>query len=108
MYRINDVLIDGKRISNVFNTQDETLHAKLARPIGGFWALSKILEMELLMDETIQAFTNKLGTAFADATSGTSASICMMDDWLTYCMTPILCHVIKTRGREEKMKIKNK
>ncbi|KAG6263688.1 hypothetical protein E4U49_002137 [Claviceps purpurea] len=84
MYRINDVMINGERISNVFNTQDETLHAKLARPIGGFWALSKILDMELLMDETIQAFTNKLGTAFADATSGTSTSICMMDDWLTY------------------------
>ncbi|KAG6017458.1 hypothetical protein E4U43_001143 [Claviceps pusilla] len=84
MYRVNDVVVNGQRISNIFNTQNEAFHTKFTRPIGGFWSLSKILEMEPLMDETIWTFTNKLGTAFADATSGAEPSLCMMDDWLTY------------------------
>ncbi|KAG5948920.1 hypothetical protein E4U53_006106 [Claviceps sorghi] len=84
MYRVNDVVVNGQRISNIFNTQDEAFHTKFTRPIAGFWSLTKILDMEPLMDETILAFANKLGTAFADATSDSRPPICMMDDWLTY------------------------
>ncbi|OAA38812.1 Cytochrome P450 [Metarhizium rileyi] len=81
MYRVNDVIVNGLRISNIFNTQDEEFHAKYAKPIGSFWTLNKILELEPLMDETIQTFVNKLGCKFADVDSG---KVCMMDDWLTY------------------------
>ncbi|KHN98467.1 Cytochrome P450 [Metarhizium album ARSEF 1941] len=66
MYRVNDALIDGRRISNIFNTHDEEFHKKYARPIAGFWTLTKLLELEPLMDETIQKFVNKLGSKFAD------------------------------------------
>lgn len=83
MYRVNDVVVNGQRIPNIFNTQDEAFHSKYAKPIGGFWTLTKVLELEPLMDETIQKFVNKLGSRFADASG--SDKVCMMDDWLTYC-----------------------
>lgn len=39
MYRANDVVVNGQRISNVFNTQDEDWHTKYMRPIRGFWSI---------------------------------------------------------------------
>ncbi|KAK2594760.1 hypothetical protein QQS21_007507 [Conoideocrella luteorostrata] len=83
MYRVNDVLVNGQRVPNIFNTQDEAFHAKYSKPIGGFWSEKKVLELEPLMDETILAFVNKLGSTFADG-SEHADSICMMDDWLAY------------------------
>lgn len=81
MYRVNDVVVNGQRISNIFNTQDEAFHSKYTKPIGGFWTLSRILELEPLMDETIHKFVSRLGNKFAD----NPKMVCMMDDWLTYC-----------------------
>ncbi|KAG8410033.1 hypothetical protein J3458_019104 [Metarhizium acridum] len=82
MYSVNDVVVNGRRISNIFNTRDEEFHRTYARPIAGFWTLTKILELEPLMDETIQKLVHKLGNKFADDPN--PDTVCMMDDWLTY------------------------
>ena len=83
MYRVNDLVVNGHRIQNIFNTQDQHFHSKYTKPIGQFWALSKVLEQEPLMDETLQKFTDKLATEFTDG--GNADMVCMMDKWLTYC-----------------------
>ncbi|KAI0600135.1 benzoate 4-monooxygenase cytochrome P450 [Biscogniauxia sp. FL1348] len=81
MYRPNDVLINGQRISNLFNTQDVAWHSKFMKPIRGLWTMTKVLEAESLVDETLNKFISKLGHKFAD---GTKSKVCPMDEWLTY------------------------
>lgn len=79
MYRPNDVVVNGQRIQNVFNTQDKAFHSKYTQPIGGFWKQSKILEMEPYMDESLSEFMSVLERRFSS-----TGQVCMMDDWLTY------------------------
>jgi hypothetical protein len=80
MYRPNDVLMNRERMSNVINTQDEDWHAKYIKPIRGFWSMTKVLDVEPLVDETLVKFTDKLDNRFAKGDE-----VCMMDDWLGYC-----------------------
>ena len=79
MYRPNDVIVNGMRISNIFNSPDKDFHAKYSNPIRGFWSMTKILEMEPLMDQTLRQTVSALKTRFANTND-----TCMMDDWLTY------------------------
>ncbi|ORY65879.1 benzoate 4-monooxygenase cytochrome P450 [Pseudomassariella vexata] len=83
MYRVNDVLIKGQRISNIFNTQDNVWHDKVMKPIRGFWTMTKVLEVEGLIDETLSKLTEKLDAKFANE-PGDSSKVCMMNDWLGY------------------------
>lgn len=80
MYRPNDVLINGQRLSNVFNTQDEEWHTKYMKPIRGFWSMTKVLDLEPLIDETLAKFMEKIEHEYVD-----SGKTCAGDDWLTYC-----------------------
>lgn len=86
MYRPNDVLMNGQRIPNIFNTQDEEFHTRYTRPIGGFWTLGRMLEQEPFMDETLKKFTDTLTTRFIDGSN--AGKTCMMDEWLAYCKLP--------------------
>ena len=79
MYRPNDVLVNGQRIQNIFNTQDEDFHTKYTKPIRGFWTLPKMLEAEPLMDETLCELITHLDQRFA-----TTGYVCRMDDWVSY------------------------
>lgn len=83
MYRPNDVLINGHRLSNIFNSQDEHWHNKYLRPIRNLWSINKVLEYEPLIDETLNKFVEKLGAKFADA-----KTVCPADDWLGFCKYP--------------------
>ena len=84
MYRPNDVLgPDGMRHPNLFNTQDDEWYDRYKRPVGGFYALSKVLEMEHLVDESIQKYLDKLESTFLSKTD-VSETI-MMDEWLAFC-----------------------
>ena len=80
MYKPNDVLIKGVRLSNLFNIQNNDFHDKYINPIRGLWMLKEVLSMESLIDETLNKFTTKLGAKFAD-----TGNHCMMDEWLGYC-----------------------
>lgn len=78
MYRPNDILLDGRRISNIFNTADKAFHARISNPIRGLWSNTKILEVEPLVDETIELFTHTLEERFGDG------EVCDADRWLEY------------------------
>ena len=92
MYRPNDVLINGQRISNIFNTQDEDWHNKYMRPIRGLWTMSKVLEYEPLIDETLNKLVKKLDARFVEGSN--AGKVCPADKWLGYCM-----HAHPTEGR---------
>ncbi|KAI8680400.1 hypothetical protein NCS57_00320500 [Fusarium keratoplasticum] len=79
MYRPNDVVINGQRIQNIFNTADKNFHAKYTKPIGGFWTLTKILDLEPVMDETLSELVGHLDRRFAN-----TGDVCKMDDWVAY------------------------
>ncbi|CAG8006660.1 unnamed protein product [Penicillium olsonii] len=79
MYRPNDVLLEGHRLSNLFNTQDEDWHNQNIRPIRGLWTMTKVLEYEPLIDETITKFVDKLSLRFVDC-----GKVCPMDEWIGF------------------------
>ncbi|KAL3470530.1 cytochrome P450 [Aspergillus californicus] len=77
-YRPNDVLLDGHRMSNLFNTADEDWHNQNILPIRNLWRMTKVLEYEPLIDETLKKFVDKLGARFA------KGQVCPVDDWIGY------------------------
>lgn len=81
MYKPNDAIIEGKRMSNIFNSRDPVWHEKYIKPIRSLWTMTKVLDIEPLVDETLGIFIDKLSANFAD-----ESKTCMVDDWLTYCM----------------------
>lgn len=87
MYHPNDVLVDGKRMSNIFNAQDEDWHNQQIRPIRNLWTMTKVLEYEPLIDETLEKFMDKLAKKFVDGPN--AGKVCPSDKWLAYCMTII-------------------
>ncbi|KAJ5714927.1 uncharacterized protein N7483_012108 [Penicillium malachiteum] len=82
MYRPNDVLIEGHRLSNLFNSQDEDWHSQNIRPIRGLWSMTKVLEYEPLIDETISKFVDKLSLKFIDGENANK--ICPADEWIGF------------------------
>ncbi|PQE15837.1 benzoate 4-monooxygenase cytochrome P450 protein [Rutstroemia sp. NJR-2017a BBW] len=82
MYKPNDVVIQGKRVGNLFNTPDAAWHEKYSKPIRNFWTMHKVLEVESYIDQTVDAFIQKLGAKFADKVD--DKPICMIDDWLAW------------------------
>ncbi|CAI7588358.1 unnamed protein product [Penicillium manginii] len=82
MYRPNDVLIEGHRMSNLFNSQDEDWHNQNIRPIRGLWSMTKVLEYEPLIDETIAKFVEKVALKFVDGDN--AGTVCPADDWIGF------------------------
>ncbi|KAJ6063912.1 hypothetical protein N7499_012592 [Penicillium canescens] len=82
MYRPNDVLLQGHRISNLFNTQDEDWHNQNIRPIRSLWTMIKVLEYEPLIDETLNKFVDKLALKFVDGNS--AGKVCPADEWIGF------------------------
>ncbi|KAJ5133982.1 hypothetical protein N7448_000997 [Penicillium atrosanguineum] len=82
MYRPNDVLIEGHRLSNLFNTQDDDWHDQNIRPIRSLWSMTKVLEYEPLIDETLNKFVAKLAAKFVDGAN--AGTICPADEWIGF------------------------
>ncbi|KAM0436684.1 hypothetical protein ACHAPT_002393 [Fusarium lateritium] len=95
MYMINDVLINGKRLANVFNTRDLAWHTQQIKPISKFFSMSRLMDIEPLLDVTINMLTSKLNEKFVDVPSG--GRVCMMDDWLAWLAWDSMANV--TFGR---------
>lgn len=83
MYRPNDVLLEGHRLSNLFNSQDEEWHDQNIRPIRGLWSMTKVLEYEPLIDETLTKFVDKLALRFVDGEN--AGKVCPADEWIGFC-----------------------
>ncbi|KAK5110424.1 hypothetical protein LTR62_005775 [Meristemomyces frigidus] len=79
MYRPNDVLVGHQRLSNLFNTQDNAWHDKAIKPIRTFWSMSKVLDIEPYIDETLKFLVSKLDQKFVQL-----GKTCMMDEWLGF------------------------
>ncbi|KAJ6179267.1 hypothetical protein N7519_009728 [Penicillium mononematosum] len=82
MYRPNDVLLEGHRMSNLFNTQDEDWHNQNIRPIRSLWSMTKVLEYEPFIDETITKFVDKLALRFVDGDN--AGKVCPADEWIGF------------------------
>ncbi|KAJ5231522.1 uncharacterized protein N7469_006110 [Penicillium citrinum] len=82
MYRPNDVLIEGHRLSNLFNSQDEDWHNQNIRPIRGLWSMTKVLEYEPLIDETICKFVGKVASKFVDGEN--AGKVWPADEWIGF------------------------
>lgn len=80
MYKPNDVVVNGQRIPNIFNTSDLAFHAKYSNPIRPFWSMTQVLELEPYIDETLNDVVGELQWRFADS----QGSLCSMEDWLAY------------------------
>ncbi|KAI7155279.1 hypothetical protein KC349_g7108 [Hortaea werneckii] len=73
MYRRNDVLIDGQRLSNIFNAQDNGWHDQAMKPIRELWSMTKVLEVEPYVDETLNLLSEQerdVNNLIVDSTKG--------------------------------------
>lgn len=57
MYPPNDVLIGILRISKMFNSQNNVLHDKAVKPVPSVWTVTKVLDVEPFINETLNMFT---------------------------------------------------
>ncbi|KAI7216642.1 benzoate 4-monooxygenase cytochrome-like protein P450 [Hortaea werneckii] len=92
MYRPNDVLIDGQRLSNIFNAQDNGWHDQAMKPIRGLWSMTKVLEVEPYVDETLNLLVSRLDKLFVP-----EGKVCKMHDWLAFFAWDVTANV--TFGR---------
>lgn len=79
MYKPNEALVDGKRITNLFNTTDEAYHTVANKPVKPLYSLSKVQEVEPLIDESLEYLMKKL-----DAQYTGKGAVCKWDDWMSW------------------------
>jgi hypothetical protein len=58
--------VDGEIMPSLFPTQDETLHRKMKRPIGGVYSMSNLTSFESLVDNTIEVFLSEINRRFVN------------------------------------------
>ncbi|EJT71372.1 hypothetical protein GGTG_10631 [Gaeumannomyces tritici R3-111a-1] len=79
MYRPNEALVDGKRIPNMFNTTDEAYHTAANKPVKPLYSLSRVQEVEPLVDESLEYLMKKFDAQYTD-----KGVVCMWDDWMAW------------------------
>ncbi|KAL8366283.1 hypothetical protein RB595_004856 [Gaeumannomyces hyphopodioides] len=79
MYKPNEALVDGKRISSLFNTTDEAYHTAANKPVKPLYSLSKVQEVEPLVDESLEYLMKKFDAQYTD-----KGVVCKWDDWMTW------------------------
>lgn len=84
MHKVNDVMVNGTRVSNLFSSRDEHWHTTTIRPIKSLYSMSRVIDVEYGVDKSIKAYTNKLQEKFID---GPQPAVCDMSDWMLYCET---------------------
>lgn len=80
MYKTSNVVVDGKRKTNIFNSQDANWHAEMISPIRNIWGMTKILDEEPHVDEVISNLVDKFTNKYVN-----SHQVCLIEDWMTYC-----------------------
>ena len=80
MYNVNDSVVSGVRIKNLFSHQDEQWHAKYIRPVKNHYSMTRVLELEPGVDITINLFLEKLRERFVS-----TGSTCDMSEYINYC-----------------------
>lgn len=80
MYNVNDVVVSGMRLSNLFSSQDEKWHSTFTRPVKSVYSMSRVQEVEDNMDSTVNLFLDKLRERFVR-----TGKTCEMTDWISFC-----------------------
>ncbi|KAE8381755.1 cytochrome P450 [Aspergillus bertholletiae] len=79
MYNVNDVIVRGMRLKNIFSHQDERWHSTYIRPIKGLYSMTKVQDVEPGVDLTINLFIDKLRERFVE-----KGRFCDMADHLNF------------------------
>ena len=72
-------------MDNLSSTRDETVHARLRRPVNGAYAMTNLLDYEMLMDSTTDVFFRELTNRFVH-----SGLDCDLANWLQYYAFDVL------------------
>lgn len=64
MYHVNDSVVDGVRLKNLFSHQDEKWHTAYIRPVKGLYSMTKVQDMEPGVDVTINLFMETIKERF--------------------------------------------
>lgn len=92
MYNVNDVMINGVRLSNLFSTQDEKWHSTFIRPVKSLYSMSRVQEVEGNMDVTIKLLFDQLRERFVS-----KGKTCEMSDWINFCEYHLLLRISSSR-----------
>ncbi|KZF19789.1 cytochrome P450 [Xylona heveae TC161] len=79
MYMINDVMVNGVRVSNLFSTRSEEWHSTSIRPIKSLYSMTKVQDFEHHVDTTLNFLMQKLEERFIN-----TGKPCDMADYLLY------------------------
>ncbi|KAJ5460255.1 cytochrome P450 [Penicillium daleae] len=79
MYNVNDVVVSGVRLSNLFSSQDEKWHSTFTRPVKTLYSMSRVQDVEENMDITVNLFLDKLRERFVS-----TGKSCEMTDWISF------------------------
>ena len=80
MYNVNDVLMEGNCIKNIFSHQDEKWHAKYVRPVKNIYSLTRVQDFEPGVDMTLNLFLDKMRERFIS-----TGQPCEMSDYISFC-----------------------
>jgi hypothetical protein len=81
-YPVQRAVANGKVLQSLFNTIDNTYHAKIRKGISSTYALSTIVQFEPLVDATIATFISELDRRYVDKPD--LDGICDFGTWLHY------------------------
>ncbi|KAE8356015.1 cytochrome P450 [Aspergillus coremiiformis] len=79
MYNVNDSIVSGVRLKNIFSHQDEQWHTKYLRPVKNLYSMTQVQEVEPGVDMTIDLFLQKLGERFIS-----TGDTCEMSKYISY------------------------
>ena len=87
-YNVNDVVIDGVRVKNLFSHQDEKWHSQFLRPIKGLYSMTRVQDNEAGVDLMITSFVEKIRERFIK-----TGKLCDMADYITYLAWDVMAQV---------------
>ncbi|KAJ4367181.1 hypothetical protein N0V83_007711 [Neocucurbitaria cava] len=80
--KIQQNVAKGKPLLSLFNSTDESFHAKLRRSVANAYAMSTLVQFEPLVDSTIEAFVKQIDQRFADRPG--DGGVANFGTWLHY------------------------
>ncbi|KAF2186547.1 cytochrome P450 [Zopfia rhizophila CBS 207.26] len=81
-YAINDALQDGHIIQNIFSTRSNEFHSKQLKPVQKLYTFQSAVELEPLMNNTLQTLCSQLETRFIEGAN--AGKTCDIADWISY------------------------
>ncbi|KLU85862.1 hypothetical protein MAPG_04882 [Magnaporthiopsis poae ATCC 64411] len=79
MYKPNEAIVNGKRLTSLFNTTDEAYHTAANKPVKPLYSLSRVQEIEPLLDESLEYLMTRFDAQYTD-----KGVVCMWDDWMIW------------------------